>query len=448
MSEATITTPQRDIEERLLKIRGGRTLRGEVPISGAKNAALKAMAATLLTSDEVVLNNVPMLADVLSMAKLLQEFGAEVEVDRDRNRVRVRAEKISRTTAPPELFRPTRASVVAAGPMLARAGEVSFYMPGGDQIGRRPIDVHLRGFQRLGATIEHRSDQVIASGGSLRGARIYMDYPSHTGTENLLMAATMAAGKTVIVNASVEPEVVWLGQLLNRMGARIDGLGSPILTIEGVERLRGVSDYVPPDRLEAGSFAIAAVMTGGEVVLRDIREPHMLPLTEKLMEMGAEVWTSNDMMLVRAGKTLNAVDIQTLPFPGFPTDLQAPFTALLTQANGVSRVHERVYEDRLRYTTELQKMGADIRVERIGYSGGNGGELLATSAEVRGPARLHGARVSAIDIRAAVCMVLAALVAEGETELDEVYHIDRGYEDFVAKLTAIGADLEDTAPQL
>ena len=440
MSEATIT--KSTTQERLLKVRGGHTLRGDVPISGAKNAALKAMAATLLTSDEVVLNNVPMLADVLSMAELLRAFGADVEVDRVHSRVMVRAEHITRTTAPSDLFRPTRASVVAAGPMLARKGEVSFYMPGGDQIGRRPIDVHLRGFQRLGARIEHSDAMVSAIGGKLRGARIYMDYPSHTGTENLLMASTLATGKTVIVNASAEPEVVWLGHLLNRMGARISGLGSPILTIEGVERLHGVSDYVPPDRLEAGSFAIGAVMTGGEITLHDVREAHMLPLTEKLTEVGAEVWVSNDRMLVRSGRVLNGVDIQTLPFPGFPTDLQAPFTALLTQANGVSRVHERVYEDRLRYTSELRKMGADIRVESIGNHGD-----LATSAEVHGPMKLHGARVSAIDIRAAVCMVLAGLVAEGETELDEVYHIDRGYENFVEKLTALGADVEDTDPQ-
>ena len=444
MGRAALSTTQPATEERLLKIRGGNTLRGEITISGAKNAALKAMAATLLTSEEVMLDNVPMLADVLSMADLLRAFGADVEVERSSGRVRVRAKEIVRTSAPPNLFRPTRASVVAAGPMLARCGEVSFYMPGGDQIGRRPIDVHLRGFQRMGTTIEHRGDEIIAKSGKLRGARIYMDYPSHTGTENLLMAATLATGKTVIVNASAEPEVVWLGQLLNRMGSRISGLGSPIVTIEGVERLRGVSEYIPPDRLEAGSFAIGAVMTGGEITLRDVCEPHMLPLTEKLTEMGAEVWHSNDMMLVRAGSRLKGVDIQTLPFPGFPTDLQAPFTALLTQAEGVSTVHERVYEDRLRYTTELLKMGADIRVERIG----DRGELMATSAEIHGPSKLHGARVAAIDIRAAVCMVLAGLVADGETELEEVYHLDRGYENFVAKLTALGADVEDTDPQM
>ncbi|MBA2758411.1 MAG: UDP-N-acetylglucosamine 1-carboxyvinyltransferase [Chloroflexia bacterium] len=435
---ATLTT------ERILKVRGGCVLRGDVFISGAKNAALKAMAATLLTRDEVVLNNVPMLADVLSMAELLRAFGAEVEVDRTQGRVTVQAREITRTSAPPDLFRPTRASVVAAGPMLARCGEVSFVMPGGDKIGRRPIDVHLRGFERMGATVEQTGDVIEARVDKLRGARIYMDYPSHTGTENLLMASTLAAGKTTIFNASAEPEVVWLGHLLNRMGARISGLGSPILTIDGVERLHGVSDYIIPDRLEAGSFAIGAVMTGGEVTLHDVREAHMLPLTEKLMEVGADVWFRQDRMLVRSGESLRSVDIQTLPFPGFPTDLQAPFTALLTQVSGVSRVHERVYEDRLRYTSELRKMGADIRVDRIG----NASELLATSAEVHGPSRLRGARVAAIDIRAAICMVLAGLVADGETELEEVHHVDRGYENFVEKLTNIGGDVEDTVPNV
>lgn len=435
---ATLTT------ERILKVRGGRVLRGDVFISGAKNAALKAMAATLLTRDEVVLNNVPMLADVLSMAELLRAFGAEVEVDRTQGHVTVQVKEITRTSAPPDLFRPTRASVVAVGPMLARCGEVSFVMPGGDKIGRRPIDVHLRGFERMGATVEQTGDVIQARVDKLRGARIYMDYPSHTGTENLLMASTLAAGKTTIFNASAEPEVVWLGHLLNRMGARISGLGSPILTIDGVERLHGVSDYIIPDRLEAGSFAIGAVMTGGEVTLHDVREAHMLPLTEKLMEVGADVWFRQDRMLVRSGDSLRSVDIQTLPFPGFPTDLQAPFTALLTQVSGVSRVHERVYEDRLRYTSELRKMGADIRVDRIG----NASELLATSAEVHGPSRLRGARVAAIDIRAAICMVLAGLVADGETELEEVYHVDRGYENFVEKLTNIGGDVEDTVPNV
>ncbi len=425
---------------RVLRVRGHRQLRGEVVISGAKNAALKALAATLLTSDEVVLNNVPMIADVLSMADLLRAFGAEVEIDPARERVRVRAQEILRTDAPAELFKATRASVVITGPMLAREGEISFAMPGGDQIGKRPIDMHLRGFRRMGTTIENTDAGIRATAAKLRGARIYMDYPSHTGTEALLMASTLASGTTVIANASAEPEIVWLGNMLNRMGARITGLGSPIITVEGVERLHGVSEVVIPDRLEAGTYAIAAVITGGEVALHDVREHHMLPLTEKLLEAGADIWNRDNRMLIRAGTSLESVDIQTLPFPGFPTDLQAAFMPLLTQAHGVAHVHERVYEDRLRYTDDLVRMGADIRVARFGMNH----EFLATAAEVHGPTPLTGTRVTALDIRAAVSLVLAGLVADGETEILDAYHIDRGYARFVDKLSALGADLEDT----
>ncbi len=425
---------------RVLRIRGGNQLHGDVTISGAKNAALKALAATLLTADEVVLNNVPMLADVISTAELLRAFGAEVEIDSVRERVTVRAREITRTDAPEKLFNATRASVVVAGPVLARCGEISFSMPGGDDIGKRPIDMHVRGFQRMGAEVVIDSQGISARAEKLKGTRIYMDYPSHTGTETIMMAATLATGRTVIVNASAEPEVVWLGNFLNRMGARIGGLGSPIISIDGVERLNGVSDIVPPDRLEAGTFAIAAAMTRGEVTLKGIIENHMLPLTEKLLEMGVDVWLRDDQMLIRSGMPLKAVDIQTLPFPGFPTDLQAPFVAMLTQAEGVSRIHERVYEDRLRYTRDLIRMGADIKVASFGPND----EYLATSAEVTGPARLHGERVTALDIRSAVGLVLAGLVADGETELLEVYHIDRGYARFVEKLTGLGADLEDT----
>ncbi|MGI8484707.1 MAG: UDP-N-acetylglucosamine 1-carboxyvinyltransferase [Thermomicrobiales bacterium] len=426
--------------ERILKIRGNRRLEGKVRIGGAKNAALKALAATLLTTDEVVLENVPMIADVISMVELLRAFGAEVQIDNERERVVVHAREIVRTDAPPDLFKATRASVVVTGPILARCGEISFSMPGGDDIGKRPIDMHLRGFQRMGAEITQDQQGISAKARRLRGARIYMDYPSHTGTEALLMASTLAVGTTVIANASAEPEIVWLGNMLNRMGARISGLGSPIITVEGVDRLRGVSEICLPDRLEAGTYAIAAVITGGEIELKDTREAHMLPLSEKLLQAGANVWFRDNRMLVRAGTSLNAVDIQTLPFPGFPTDQQSTFMTLLTQANGVSRVQERVYEDRLRYTDELIKMGADIQVERFGDQG----EKLATTAVVTGPARLHGARVRSLDIRSAVSLVLAGLVADGETQLTDVYHIDRGYAQFVQKLTALGADLEDS----
>lgn len=445
MTESTIpaVTPATNIVgERVLRIRGGRVLRGSVRISGAKNAALKALAASLLTNEDVVLRNVPMIADVVSMADLLRAFGATVAIDAANDTVRIRASEIVTTEAPPSLFKATRASVVVTGPMLARAGAISFAMPGGDQIGKRPIDMHLRGFQRMGATIEHTETGIVARADGLKGARIYMDYPSHTGTEAILMASTLAVGTTVIVNASMEPEIVWLGTMLNRMGARISGLGTPIITVDGVERLHGVSEFVIPDRLEAATYAIAAVMTGGEVSLEGVHEPHMLPITEKLLEAGADVWSREDRMLVRAGASLRSVDIQTLPYPGFPTDSQSTFVPLLTQATGVGVVHERVYEDRLRYTDELNKMGADIRVRRFG----DNGEFLATTAEVHGPTPLHGARVISLDIRSAVSLVLAGLVAEGETELLDVHHIDRGYARFVDKLSGLGADLVDTDP--
>jgi UDP-N-acetylglucosamine 1-carboxyvinyltransferase len=426
--------------DRILRIRGGNVLSGTVDISGAKNAALKGLAATLLTGEEMILHNVPMIADVLSMADLLRAFGATVDVDTVRQRVSVRAREITRTDAPPELFKATRASVVVTGPMLARVGQIFFNMPGGDEIGKRPIDMHLGGLARMGARIEHSDEGITAHADGLKGARIYMDYPSHTGTETLLMASTLAAGTTTIVNASMEPEIVWLGNLLSRMGARISGLGTPILTIEGVDRLHGVSDFVIPDRLEAATYAIAAVITGGQVTLQHVYEPHMVPITEKLLEAGAEVWSRDNTMLVRAGKSLRAVDIQTLPFPGFPTDSQSTFVPLLTQAEGVAIVHERVYEDRLRYTDELNRMGADIRVQRWGDQG----EFRATTAEIHGPTRLHGARVTSLDIRSAVSVVLAGLVAEGVTEIDEVHHIDRGYADFVNKMNGLGADMVDT----
>jgi UDP-N-acetylglucosamine 1-carboxyvinyltransferase len=281
MTETIATQVQQS--ERLLRIRGGHTIKGNVRISGAKNAALKALAASLLTPEEVVLNNVPMIADVLSMVELLRTFGAQVEIDKENERVRIRAEHITRTDAPTGLFRATRASVVVTGPMLARQGEISFAMPGGDQIGKRPIDMHLRGFKRMGTEIEQDEFGIHAKVGTLQGARIYMDYPSHTGTEALMMAATRASGTTLIMNASAEPEIVWLGNLLNRMGARISGLGTPFITVEGVEILRGVSEIVIPDRLEAATYAIAAVITGGEIVMDQVIEAHMVPITEKLL---------------------------------------------------------------------------------------------------------------------------------------------------------------------
>lgn len=424
--------------EREIRIRGGQPLRGEVVIGGAKNGALPALAATLLTSEECVFNNVPDLADIYTMLDLLRAAGASAEFDRKKRQVRVRAAQITSVDAPPELVAKMRASFLIAGPLLARCGAIVASTPGGCQLGARPVDVDVRGFRRMGATVQFSEQSVTARADGLAGANIYMDYPSHTGTENLLMAATLASGQTTIINASCEPEITFFGDLLNRMGARISGHGTPTIVVEGVDRLHGVTDSILPDRLEAGTFAIASVITGGEVELRKVRPADMIPLVAKLEEAGARVWHHEDTMLVRPGRELRAVEIQTLHYPGFPTDLQAPFAALMTQANGQSKLKERVFEGRLRYTDELNLMGANIRVEKF-----RSGEetRYGTQAEIEGPTPLHGARVRALDIRAGAGVVLAGLVAEGETTITDIHHLSRGYENLVGKLTQLGADI-------
>lgn len=431
----TMTPPAEG--DRIFRIEGGRPLRGRVTIGGAKNAALPLLAATLLTPEEVTLSHVPDLADIANMVDILTALGAEVEWNRVAKRITVRADRITSTVVPPELVRKMRASFLVSGPLLGRVGEMQASTPGGCQLGARPVDVDVRGFRQMGAEVEFTEQTVTARATALRGARIYMDYPSHTGTENLLMAAALAEGRTTIANASCEPEIVALGTMLNRMGARISGLGSPIITVEGVDRLRGVSEPILPDRLEAGTYAIGAVITGGEVQLHNVRAFDMLPLTAKLQDAGAEVWTNDDTMLVRSSGELRAVEVQTLPFPGFPTDLQAAFAVLMTQAHGVSKLNERVFEDRLRYTDELRKMGANIHVEKFGP------DRYGTRAEIIGPTQLRGADVRALDIRAGAGVVLAALVADGESIVRDVKHIDRGYDGFVAKLRSLGAAIEE-----
>ncbi|MBA2597023.1 MAG: UDP-N-acetylglucosamine 1-carboxyvinyltransferase [Chloroflexia bacterium] len=437
--------------ERVLRIRGGAPLRGTVAIGGSKNAALPSLAATLLTADECVLTNVPDLADIGTMLSLLRSLGAEAEHDRARRRVRIRAAEITHTDAPADLVAKMRASFLVAGPLLARIGEMSASAPGGCQLGARPVDVDVRGFRQMGAAIAFAGDgqRITGRASGLRGTPIYMDYPSHTGTENLLMAATLASGRTTIVHAACEPEIVHLGNMLNRMGARISGLGSPTITVDGVDRLHGVSERILPDRLEAGTFAIGAVITGGEVTLDDTRETDMLPLTAKLREAGAEIWSDCDRMLVRPGASLRPVEIQTLPFPGFPTDLQAAFAVLMTQANGLSKIHERVFDDRLRYTDQLRAMGATVRVERLQPLDNDGHPAFGTirygtHAEIWGPTSLTGRPVRCLDIRAGAGAVLAGLVATGETVISALHHLDRGYEGFVEKLKGLGADVEES----
>ena len=437
--------------ERVLRIQGGSPLRGTVTIGGAKNAALPALAATLLTDEECTLTNVPDLADIETMLALLRSLGAEADHDRKRKRVRVRAANVSSTAAPADLVARMRASFLVAGPLLARFGEMSASTPGGCQLGARPVDVDVRGFRQMGATVRFPQDGQTMTGSTigLRGARIYMDYPSHTGTENLLMAASLASGRTTIVHAACEPEIVHLGNMLIRMGARIKGLGSPTITIDGVDRLHGVSERILPDRLEAGTFAIGAVVTNGEVTLEDVREADMLPLTAKLRQAGAQIWHDEGRMLVRSGSRLRAVELQTLPFPGFPTDLQAAFAVLMTQSEGVSKIHERVFDDRLRYTDQLRAMGADIAVQRFIAIDTDGEPIpgairYGTHAEIHGPSTLAGRAVRCLDIRAGAGVVLAGLIASGETVVSALHHLDRGYEGFVGKLRELGASVEES----
>lgn len=420
-------------------IEGGVPLRGEVTIGGAKNAALPLLAATLLTKEECLFTNAPDLSDIRTMVALLRSLGAEVEIDKAQRRIWVRAAEITNTMAPAELVAKMRASFLVTGPLLSRMGGFTASTPGGCQLGSRPVDVDVRGFKLMGAELDASEHQISAKANGLRGVNIYMDYPSHTGTENLLMAAVLADGRTTIVNASCEPEIVALGNMLNRMGARISGLGSPTLIVDGVDRLRGVSESILPDRLEAGTYAIAAVITGGEVTLNRVREADMLPVRAKLEEAGAEVWSRGDSLLVRSGRKLRAVEIQTLPFPGFPTDVQAAFAVLMTQANGVSTLKERVFEDRLRYTDQLVAMGADIRVEKYAP------DKYGTKAEISGPTPLRGTQVKALDIRAGAGMVLAGLIADGQTVITDVHHIDRGYEGMVEKLRHLGGRITEAS---
>jgi UDP-N-acetylglucosamine 1-carboxyvinyltransferase len=329
--------------------------------------------------------------------------------------------------APQELVERMRASFLISGPILARTGRIETTQPGGCKLGSRPVDVDVRGFKRMGADIAVEDSGFRITSRRLEGADIYMDYPSHTGTENLLMAATLARGVTTIVNAASEPEIAAVGNVLLDMGARIEGLGTPHIRVEGVERLRCFHATVLPDRLEAGTFAIGAVITGGEVVLERVNERDMIPLTSKLREAGAEVWWSENSMLVRAGKSLEPVEVQALPFPGFPTDLQAAFAVLLTQANGVSRVFDRVYNDRLKYLAELGKMNASYNL------------VSNQEAQIHGPVRLTGAEVTALDIRAGACLILAGLIADGCSTIADIHHVRRGYEDIVDKFQSLGA---------
>lgn len=419
------------------RVRGGRyivrgevALRGTIEVSGAKNHALAAMCAALLTDEDVILENVPYISDVDSLGQLLASLGAVVE-RLPGGALRLNGAGVSTCEAPTELISENRASFQVMGPLLGRHGFAASAPPGGDVIGQRPIDVHLSGFEAMGAAVSREGERFVARGpaGGLRGARVFMDYPSVSGTQNVMMAAVLAEGHTTIVNAATEPEVQELAHLLNAMGARISGIGSQMLEIEGVERLHGTRGRIMPDRIEAGTWAIAAVMTGGELYLRDAPVGVMDALVHKLRATGAEVRPVDGGLHVAAGSTIRAVSFQALPYPGLATDLHAPFAALLTQATGVSIIHERVFDNRMLYVGELRKMGAEI-------------VSTGSSAIVSGPTPLHGTRVRALDVRAGAAVLLAALVAQGTTIIDDIYHLDRGYERLDEKLRAVGVQVE------
>jgi len=406
-------------------IQGGQRLRGAVRVSGAKNAALPILAATLLGKGTCTLTNVPQVVDVFTMSKVLAQLGAAVDAHGDRFTVSL--EKIASCHAPYELVKRMRASVLVLGPLLARWAEAVVSLPGGCAIGARPINLHLAALEKMGAevVIEHGNVHARVKG-RLKGARIYFDQTTVTGTENVMMAACLANGTTIIENAAREPEISDLAQFLIKRGARISGAGTDVITIEGVMELRGADHEIVPDRIEAGTYLVAGAMTGGDVRVERCRPDHSEALIAKLAEAGADVTVEKEAVQIRAGGRLGSVNVKTLPYPGFPTDMQAQMMALMATANGISVISETVFESRFIHVPELQRMGADIRIE-------------GHHAVVTGTERLSGAPVMASDLRASACLVLAGLVAEGETRVARIYHLDRGYERLDAKLTGLGA---------
>lgn len=412
-------------------IEGGHPLRGSIAVHGSKNAALGAMAAALLVPEDVTLENVPDIGDVEHMAGVLRSLGAEVRWTVP-GTLLINAAKLTASAPRADLVRSLRGSFLVMGALLTRLGEASCPPPGGDVIGQRPIDVHLAGFAALGADISRDGETFSARrrGARLRGSIVFADYPSVLGTQNTMMAAVCAQGHTKIVNAACEPEVQALARLLNQMGARISGAGTHTIDIEGVESLRGTTYRIIPDRLEAGTYAIAAAVTRGKVRIEGVCLEHMLSVVAKLREAGVDVETDADSMVVRGVEEMKATSIQALPYPGLATDLQALFAVLLTQARGVSYVHERVFDNRLLYVGELRKLGADVVTTG------------ATTAIISGPTRLTGASVRALDVRAGAALITAGLAARGRTEVTDIYHVDRGYERLDEKLRSLGAVIE------
>lgn len=416
-----------------IRIRGRRPLSGEIKIGGAKNAALPLMTAGMLTDERLILSNVPQLADIQTMSALLAQHGVAVEPIVEDGRTLSLGGAITNTEAPYDIVRKMRASFLVLGPLLARVGEARVSLPGGCGIGARPIDLHLKGLEQMGAQIALEGGYINARiDGRLQGTTIFFPFVSVGATENLLMAASLAEGRTVLVNAAREPEIGDLAACLVAMGARIEGIGSDKLTIEGVSKLHGAEHSIIPDRIETGSYACAAAISGGSVFLRHARLDHLGATARILREAGVDVIEQSDGLMVTRLNGLRGVDVMTEPYPGFPTDMQAQLMALLSVADGASMVTETIFENRFMHVSELNRMGARINVH-------------GASAIVRGVTGLSGAPVMATDLRASLSLILAGLAAEGETVVNRVYHLDRGYEAVEQKLAACGADIERIA---
>lgn len=401
-------------------------LNGKVKVSGAKNAALPILAASLLAEQPCTLEDIPNLRDVNVMCKVLKEVGAQVSVDN--NTYQINSSKIKQTIAPYELVKKMRASFLVTGPLLARLGKAKISLPGGCAIGTRPIDLHLKGFEALGAQTKCGNGYIEVSASQLEGAEIYLDFPSVGATENIMMAATLAKGQTVIENAAAEPEIVDLANFINNMGGNIRGAGTSIIKIKGVEKLTGASYTVIPDRIEAGTYMVAAAITGGDIIIDNVIMDHLKPVVAKLNETNVDFEEYETSVRVLGPKNLKSVDIKTLPYPGFPTDMQPQMLTLMTVAQGESVVTETIFENRFMHAHELKKMGANIK-------------LNERSALISGVEKLSAAEVKVTDLRAGAALLVAGLVAEGSTALTDIYHIDRGYMDIVNKFKKLGAKI-------
>ena len=409
-----------------LLIQGGTRLSGEIAISGAKNAALPILCAALLAAEPVTFTNVPQLKDIGTLLELLAQMG--VKVEREADTVTLDASGLNNPVAPYEMVKTMRASILVLGPLVARCGEARVSLPGGCAIGARPVDQHIKGLQAMGAEVRVEHGYVHATVSRLKGARLFTDMVTVTGTENLMMAATLADGETIIENAAREPEIVDLANCLVAMGAQVSGAGSDVIRIRGVTRLHGATHRIMPDRIETGTYLCAAAASGGSVRLTGTRSDYLDAVIDKLTEAGCEVVSESNAIRLRAPARLTAVSLRTSPYPAFPTDMQAQFMAINCVAKGVAMIRETIFENRFMHAVELQRLGADIRID------GN-------TALVQGVDRLQGATVMATDLRASASLVVAGLVAEGETLIERIYHLDRGYEGLESKLTALGAQV-------